>query len=217
MKLGLFAGLTFGMAMPAQACRLALALTVDVSGSIDPGEYRLQMRGLADALRDPEVANALVQAQAAVMVMQWSGRDEQEISVPWTRMLSLRSVDRFADTVWETKRRWHGGKTAIGDAIAFTVDAFPAVGDCTRRVIDVSGDGMTNDGRDPGLPRDSARREDVQINGIAIERMGRSVTQFFRRHVASGPGSFVLTAQGYLDYPRAIREKLIRETVIPAM
>ena len=37
------------------ACAIALALTVDVSGSISEREYRLQMDGLAEALRNPAV------------------------------------------------------------------------------------------------------------------------------------------------------------------
>ena len=48
------------LAIPAQAaCRLALVMALDVSGSVDQTEYRLQMEGLADALSDPDVAAAL--------------------------------------------------------------------------------------------------------------------------------------------------------------
>jgi Ca-activated chloride channel family protein len=38
------------------ACGTALILTIDVSNSVDPGEYRLQIDGLAAALSDPEIA-----------------------------------------------------------------------------------------------------------------------------------------------------------------
>ena len=34
------------------ACDLALVLAVDVSGSVDAKEYRIQMDGLAEGLRD---------------------------------------------------------------------------------------------------------------------------------------------------------------------
>lgn len=202
--------------LPAQACSLALALTVDVSGSIDPGEYRLQMDGLADALDDPEVADALVLAQAAVMVVQWSGAEDQEISVPWTRMLSHQAVERLAARVRATPRRWHGGKTAVGNVLDFVLPQFAAVGDCTRSVIDVSGDGQSNAGHDTVLPRQTAQARGVTINGLAIDRIGASVTQFYKQHVQTGPNSFVMTATGYTDYPRAIRRKLLREAVVPA-
>ena len=67
-KLVLGLGLAIAFAGPVSACRLALALTIDVSGSIDPAEYRFQMDGLAEALDDPDIKDALVLAQAAVMV-----------------------------------------------------------------------------------------------------------------------------------------------------
>lgn len=43
------------VARPVGACELALALAVDVPGSVDEEEFRTQMDGLAAALRDPIV------------------------------------------------------------------------------------------------------------------------------------------------------------------
>ena len=217
MRLLLALGWLVLAALPAQACRLALALTIDVSGSIDPGEFRFQMDGLADALEDPEVADALVLSQAAIMVLQWSGQRDQHVSIPWRRMLSYDAVDRLARDVRATKRRWHGGKTAVGDMMRAVLAEFPKVDDCVRKVVDVSGDGATNDGGDTVLPRNEARQKGIIINGLAIDRMGQSVTQFYRNFVAVGPDSFVMTATGYSDYPRAIRAKLLRETIVPGM
>ena len=62
----------------AQACETALVLTIDVSNSIDPGEYRVQADGMADALQDPEIIEAMVQGEVAIAVVQWSGEDRQE-------------------------------------------------------------------------------------------------------------------------------------------
>lgn len=204
------------LAQPAFACRLALALTIDVSGSIDPGEYRFQMDGLADALEDPDIAEALVMAQAAVLVMQWSGERDQEVSIPWRRMLTFEAVAGLAREVRATKRRWQSGKTAVGDALAFLGPEFSKVADCTRRVIDVSGDGMTNDGRATQDGRSIVRALGITVNGLAIDRMGKSVAQFYRREMVTGPNHFVMSAQGYSDYPRAIRNKLYREVVVPS-
>ena len=41
-------------------CRQALALGLDVSGSVDALEYRLQLDGVAGALLDPEVIGAFL-------------------------------------------------------------------------------------------------------------------------------------------------------------
>ena len=61
------------LCLPARlaACDLALLFAVDVSGSVDPSEYRIQMVGLAEALGDAQVAEALVGGQAT---MASSGR-----------------------------------------------------------------------------------------------------------------------------------------------
>ncbi len=206
---------TLCLTQPVRACQLALALLVDVSGSIDPNEYRFQMQGLADALEDPQIAHSLLQAQAALMVMQWSGTGEQEISIPWQRMLSERALQRFINRVRATPRRWSNSKTAIGDAVGAARATFPMVADCTRRVIDVSGDGQTNAGGDVSFQRGLARADGITINGVAIDRVGKSITQFYRNHVIIGPDSFVLTSEGYSDYPRAIAAKLFREIVRP--
>ncbi|NNU81949.1 DUF1194 domain-containing protein [Halovulum dunhuangense] len=201
---------------PARACALALALVVDVSGSIDPGEYRFQADGLAEALVQPDVADALVQRQAALMVMQFSGAGDQAVMLSWQRMLSPQAVATFAENVAAMPRRWSGGKTAVGEAVTAAQAQFAAVADCPRRVIDISGDGMTNDGTGTIAPRAAARRAGVTINALAIDRMGASVTQFFRTQVITGRDAFVETARGYSDYPAAMRRKLYREIVVPA-
>src|SRR6056297_2212350 len=87
------------LAQPAQACRTALILAMDVSQSVDPGEYRLQIDGLAAALRDPEIAEILVRDQVALSVLQWSGVDAQEVVLDWTQMLSPSHVQLFANAV----------------------------------------------------------------------------------------------------------------------
>ncbi|WP_342774985.1 DUF1194 domain-containing protein [Litoreibacter halocynthiae] len=51
----------------AQACELALVLAVDVSGSVDPGEYRLQMEGLGAALGDGGLGRCAGQGFVAAM------------------------------------------------------------------------------------------------------------------------------------------------------
>ena len=84
-------------ALPARACDTALLLAIDVSGSIDAADYRLQAEGLAAALADPAVTEALVEGQVALAVLQWSGAGQQELSLSWQRMLAPADVARFAN------------------------------------------------------------------------------------------------------------------------
>ncbi|MSU87998.1 DUF1194 domain-containing protein [Rhodobacteraceae bacterium 2CG4] len=201
---------------PAFGCRLALLLAVDVSGSIDSGEYRFQMDGLAEALEAPDVADALWIEGATVAVVQWSGAADQAVTIPWRRMAGPGDVARLAAQVRAAPRRWTGGKTALGDALAFMAPLFEQVPECARRVIDISGDGITNDGRETRAESRAAERRGVVVNGLAIDRIGISVARFYEQFVRAGDGSFVERATGYSDYPRAIRRKLYREVVVPA-
>ncbi|UPH72169.1 DUF1194 domain-containing protein [Abyssibius alkaniclasticus] len=208
-----FAGLVAASA--AKACKIALLLMIDVSSSIDPGEYRFQIDGMADALRDPVIAEILVRDQVALSVVQWSGIGEAEVSLEWQRMLTPAAVVSFANRARAIPRRWQRSRTAVGDAIAFGAEQFGPVSDCTRRVMDVSGDGASNVGFDTATMRREIQAMGIEINGLAIDRIGRSVTEFYRRFMIT-QGGFVMTATGYSDYPRAISAKLFRELVKPA-
>ncbi len=206
-------GLLTLLSAPVAACDLALALAVDVSGSVDPAEYRIQMDGLALGLRDGIVADALVRANAAVMLVQWSGESRQVTTIPWTRLSSFDDVAALADRVSLDRRMWRNYSTAIGDALHHTLGEFASVTDCKRRVIDVSGDGVSNEGRAPIQLRAALRRADVTVNALVIETdKDVDLTGYFWENVITGEGAFVVTANGFADYPQRIRQKLIRET-----
>jgi len=197
-------------ATPAWACNTALLLTIDVSNSIDVAEYKLQTDGMADAVLDVEVMDALISGQVAVSVMQWSGVGRQEVSIPWTQIRSEVDVRNFAVLARTMPRAFVQSDTAPGDAILFALDQFETAPDCARHVIDVSGDGTANAGVDVRAASRQAQRQGVTINGIAIESMGLAISTFFTRAVVTGDG-FVITARTHRDYPRAIREKILRE------
>ena len=205
----------FGLAAgPAVACSMALVLAIDVSSSIDIGEYKFQTHGLADALLDPEIADVLVQHQVALSVVQWSGAEEGDLTIPWRRMLSYGEVRDFSARVRDMPRAWEGSNTAVGDAIAFSAAQFDRVSDCGRKVIDVSGDGSSNAGLNAGVESRKAEAAGIEINGIAIDIIGASITAFYTRFVVTSDG-FVITSRGFSDYPRSIREKLLRELIKP--
>ncbi|MEO1612344.1 MAG: DUF1194 domain-containing protein [Pseudomonadota bacterium] len=199
-------------AAPASACETALVLAIDISGSVDPDEYRLQMDGLAAALRDPTVIDALVAAQARVAVLQWSGSSRQRVVVPWTATLSHDDVDRLATAVTGAPRAFRHYSTAIGEALRTAAALLGDIsGACARQVVDVSGDGFNNEGVAETRMRDALVRGGVVVNGLAIETSEPELTEYYRRNVIGGPGSFVMTAKTFEDYPEAIRRKLLRE------
>jgi len=208
--------LSMCLSTPAIACDIALVLAMDVSGSVDAFEYGLQTQGVAAALREPAIADALLHGQVALAVVQWSGALEQTVSIPWVRMNEPALITRTAARIAVMPRAFAGGNTAVGEAIEIASDLFTQVRDCSHFVIDVSGDGDENEGYTVGSARRSAWNADITINGLAIEpaASGQSISNFYRRWVVT-PGGFVVTAIQYDDFARAIRVKLLRELIAP--
>jgi Ca-activated chloride channel homolog len=209
-------GLVFGiwaalLSGPVAACELALALAVDVSGSVDSGEYRTQMDGLAAALRDPVVAESLVLAQAELMLVQWTGSTRQQITISWTRIDNFAALEAFANGVANDPRRWRNYSTAVGEALTHTMAAFGEVSYCARKLIDISGDGVSNEGIEPTEAHKAIREAGIIVNAIAIEESDPDLTAYFFENVIVGEGAFVVSASSFKDYPDQIRRKLLRE------
>ncbi len=204
--------LSLCLATKAAACDLALVLAVDISGSVDREEYRIQMDGLAAALRDGIVAEALVDQQAMVTVLQWTGSSRQRQTIPWTQMTSYPVVGAFAAEVARDPRIWRNYSTAIGEALLVSRDLLAEVPQCTRHVVDVSGDGRSNEGVPPEDLRDEMKAAGITINALAIETDEDDLTAYFFENLIRGERAFVETASGFEDYPAAILRKLQRET-----
>lgn len=198
-------------AAPARACDVALLLAVDVSGSVSREEYRTQMQGLADGLRDGAVSEALVAGEAMLSVVQWTGSSRQEVTVPWTEISSFDALEAFASQVEAAPRRWRNFSTAIGEALEFSRKQFGAAGSCKKRIIDISGDGSSNEGLTPHEIHARLRTDGITVNALVIEGAEPRMTEYFWENVITGPGAFVFTANSYDDYPERMRQKLLRE------
>ena len=202
---------------PVLGCRLALILALDVSSSVDPAEYDLQRTGLATAMVAPEVEAAFLASPApvALAVFEWSGRFNQEIVLPWTIIGSATELRAASSVVATRKRSTTGYQTALGHALGYASRYFDEGPECSARTIDISGDGESNHGYPPAQAYDIFPLEGVTVNALAI---GRSVGTdnlevYYRRQVIRGPGAFVEEATDYLDFERAMRQKLRREVL----
>ena len=196
----------------ALSCDLALVLAVDVSGSVDRDEYRIQMDGLAAALNDGIVAEALLDNRTMLTLLQWTGSSRQVQSLPWVEMRSFADIAAFADQVTSHDRVWRNYSTAIGEALEAGAVLFEQVPHCTRKVIDVSGDGRSNEGIEPREMHASLRAQGIIVNALAIETDDTDLTAYFFENLITGERAFVETALGFEDYPAAILRKLQRET-----
>ena len=213
MRTGLAAlAMSLSVGGGAEACDLALVLAVDVSGSVNSDEYRIQMDGLAAALRDGIVSEALVQARAQVSLVQWTGSSRQETTIPWQQIETFEDVEVLAIRVETAPRPWRNYSTAIGESLAHSMQIFSQVPDCRSRVIDVSGDGVSNEGIEPANLRASLFEAGITVNALVIETDDFDLTSYFWENVIAGSAAFVVTANGFNEYPPKIRRKLARET-----
>ena len=202
-------------ASAAQVVDLELVLAVDTSSSVSAEEFDLQMHGLANAFRHPDVLAAIEAAGdlgVAVALIQWSDTRKQFTAVDWSLVRGSAASEAFAQEIDRTPRILIGGGTAIGGALNFSLTSIlNNAYEGRRKVIDISGDGRTNQGENPELARDLAVAAGVTINGLTILNEDPVIDRYYYSHVIGGTGAFVLTANDYESYALAILSKLIRE------
>ena len=222
--------LTLGPASASADCRQALALGLDVSGSVDLREYWLQRNGLASALEAPEIVAAFLaipDAPVSVMVFEWSGAFYQRELYPWVSVTSPDDLAAIAEQLRSDKKVGGKNSTAIGAAMLFAGSAFQDVADCWKRTLDLSGDGKNNDGPGPEELKDATALQNLTINGlIVIGYTGASsvlpqvdiaeLVAYYQRNVIRGPGAFTEVALGFVDFEHAMKKKLLRELDVPA-
>ncbi len=207
----------------------ALIVSVDVSNSVDENRYRLQMEGIAKALEDQSVVNSIAGGAAGgILFSMVTWADKPSVAVPWTRITDKASAAELAAKIRKLPQQ--GGEftcmtkmlRSVNDKIVPQIPGKPG-----RIVVDVSGDGPDNCNADEPIDK---VREELVANGVTVNGLpilvepepgkeqatlpgadGLSVEDWYRAHVMSGPGAFVLPAQGYGDFGRAIRQKFIVE------
>lgn len=198
----------------AEACRLALLLAMDISSSVDPDEDALQRQGLARALTAPEVAEAffaIPEAPVALSVYEWSGRYQQDTVLDWTLIAAPADLAAAAARIAGSKRSYAEFPTALGYALGHAASLFQSAPPCAERKLDVSGDGINNDGFSPALAYKNFPLDGITVNGLAIGGHDPEVFAYYATDLIRGPGAFVIEARDFADFERAMREKLLRE------
>ena len=202
----------------AEVVDLELVFAVDASGSVDPGEYQLQLNGIATAITDAEVLQAIGRGtigKIAVNMLVWAQAGHPKSETGWFTIGTPQEAAVFSNLVASFPRAQRGG-TGLGDGIAKSVTSilnnrFTAA----RMVIDVSGDGRETPPRDHVvmLPqaRTMANYHGITVNGLAILNDDPLLDTYYRNWMITGQGSFVELAQDYRDFARAMRKKLLRE------
>jgi hypothetical protein len=216
----------------------ALIVSVDVSNSVNAERYKLQMEGIAKALEDPSVIDAIVSGpNGGILFSMVTWADRPTISLPWVKIAS--KADALAVAAKVRALPLQGGEfTCLTRMLRMANDKIvPQIpARVLRTIIDVSGDGPDNCNADEPVEkvRDELVGNGVTINGLPIilgedeEQVAMpqpagvansappngqptGLEDWYRAHVKGGNGSFVLPANGYGDFARAIRQKFVIE------
>jgi hypothetical protein len=197
---------------------LELVLAVDVSGSVDIGESRLQRQGYIDAFLNPKLLQTILNGRhgrIAVTYLEWAGWGLFRQMVDWTVIHDRASAEAFAREL-DTFGNISGRGTSISGAIDISLQLFamnPFKGD--RRVIDISGDGPNNSGLSVVGYRDMAVERGITINGLPILSDAGNVVSdldvYYKECVVGGPGAFVIPAQNFETFGEAVLRKMILE------
>jgi hypothetical protein len=201
---------------------LQLVMAVDVSRSIDEVEAELQRRGYIEAMSSARVIEAILSGEhkcIAVCYVEWAGTHYQQTVIDWMQIDSAQSARAFSSKLAESPRTSQSW-TAVGQGLVYSARRFEdAPFSSKRRIIDISGDGRTNDGPPAELVRDRLVTEGFVINGLPVmmnrTNYGRpadtTLDKYYEENVVGGPGSFMIVAANFDDFGRAVRSKLIRE------
>jgi len=226
MKALILSVLFICMACVASAqCRQALALGLDVSGSVDAREYRLQLDGLVTALGTPAVRQALLQQLSDpvhLLVYEWSGPEDQAVILPWTAITGPVVLDAARAQLREIKRRQASPGTALGLAMRAGLHHLAGRPKCWTRTLDISGDGKSNLGPRPLDIRQESINAGITINALVVgadapaggdarQAELSGLSRYFQQEVIVGQDSFVETALGFEAYAAAMARKLERE------
>ena len=212
------------MAQNPSTVDLALVLAVDCSGSVDAGEFALQLGGIAAAFRDPDIIAAIKSGpnrKIAVNMMLWADPDEQKLTSGWYQISDAQGSFAFALAAEEFNIRIGGG-TGLGIAVAYGINILKiAPFQSLRKVIDVSGDGRESwELREPRFRLPQAKvlrmKSQVIVNGLTISNNDPDLPAYYRDNVIGGSGSFVIEAKSYATFADAMKVKLLRE-ILPNM
>ncbi len=194
---------------------LALVMALDRSRSVSRDVFRFQIRGHAEALRHPELINAIRRGRhgaIAVCAVAWSDPDAMGVLVPWARLASPGDLDRIAAGIAAFERLPEQGATAVGAAIRQSLavldqNPFPA----DREVIDITSNGFSNAAVPPQTLKPVVEARGATVNALVVQDEFDWLEEYYRQQVIAGLGAFVRAVDGFDGFAHGLLAKLLTE------
>jgi hypothetical protein len=206
-----------------------LVTGLDISGSMPGADRRMQLAGIAAALRSPELIAAIRhgrEGRIGFAVFAWH-HHRYEV-VPWTLIAGpaeaeavARVVEARMDVDVNAEARRVGGSPggrltdlsrAIDHAGALLATAPFAT---RRRVVNIVGNGVDNLGEPAVAARDRLLGTGASVNAVVFGfGADGAVLDYYRDEVTGGPGAFVLTVEGGVGIAEAMRRKFLQDLMV---
>jgi hypothetical protein len=232
LALALACALFMGGAAAADgiATDVNIVTAVDISNSVDLDEMKLELDGIAQAILDPRVLQAIHAGHQhrigfAVFawhhdqfpaIVSWSliGSEEDALSI--SRAIAARTLVNV-ELEGRAQVEWYIGRlTDLSQAIDHASEILrtaPFASD--RAVINVVGDGEDNVAEDADVARDRFVETGGTLNGVVLGHDPK-IIEYFQRQVMGGAHAFVMSTSDAPSLVEAFARKFLGDIVATA-
>src|SRR4029077_15719234 len=166
--------------------RSRLRFAADISRSVDDRNFKLQRDGYVSATADPRVIRAMPSGptgRIALCFFEWASANEQNVIVDWVTISGENDARDVAQSIARAPRAF-AGRTSISAAIDCGLEQLARSShQASRHVINISGDGTNNSGREETRARDEAvakgvtRSDHLERNSAADQSLAYQSTR----------------------------------------
>ncbi len=202
---------------------------LDTSASVGRYEEWLEREGLAQAIVHPwflEAVRTGRHKRIGFAVFTWSSHGNVKPIVPWTTIATADDTKRVSQHLLSINLveegqlldrdipidHYEAPKEQHQTDIALAIHSASALLETApfkslRSVINIVGNGPSNSGVEPTRARDAALEANQIVNGLVIGYGLARDVEYYRTHVAGGPGSFVMHVSNREDMTDAFLTK----------
>jgi hypothetical protein len=212
--------LASGSAVAAELVTDANIVTaLDISDSVDPHSIAIEIDGMAEAIRAPEIIQSIQggrHGRVGFAIFAWRDGAYPEL-ISWTIIATAADADAVADRLQSGFRAFTASDppssalsphmTDLSGAIdhaGILLLTAPSVAE--RSVVNVISDGWDNVGEGPLRARDRILAKGGTVNGVVLGP-DPVLESYYRSSVIGGAGAFLLSA----DSPDVMAEVLARK------
>ena len=203
---------------------------LDISNSIELDEIQLELAGMAQAIRDPRVVQAIQRGKHrrigfAVfawhhgqfpVVVSWMAIDSAEDALLASRAIEARQLVNVELEGREQVEWYIGRLTDLSEAIDHASGMLSNAPFATdRAIINIVGNGDDNVGEDAGVARDRFVAHGGTINGLVLGG-DPAMVEYYRQQVVGGRAAFVMATADAPSIVAAFVRKFLGDIVAAA-